>query len=100
MKSKYFLAILVGAGLFVGIGRSIMCFTCKEERSNWGCLRLSSCPQNAQKCLTISFYSGTGSRPERVVTKMCAPHCPSFSDYSSSIYCCDHSWCNIWPPTS
>ncbi|XP_060098898.1 lymphocyte antigen 6E-like [Heteronotia binoei] len=98
MKSKYFLAILVGASLFVEIAQSMMCFTCQEERSNWGCLRMSSCPQNAQKCLTIGSYSRIGGRIQRVITKMCAPECPTLSPYSSSVYCCDHSWCNIWSP--
>ncbi|XP_015270518.1 PREDICTED: lymphocyte antigen 6E-like, partial [Gekko japonicus] len=84
MKSKYFLAILVAAGLFMEIAHSMMCFTCQEERSNWGCLRMSSCPQNAQKCLTIASYSRTGGRPARVISKMCASECPTLSPYSNS----------------
>ncbi|XP_048338526.1 lymphocyte antigen 6E-like [Sphaerodactylus townsendi] len=96
MKSTSFLAFVVGAALCVETVHSMMCFTCENQRSNWGCLRLSFCPSNAQKCLTVAAPLGTGN--ERLITKMCTPDCPTLSSYSSSLYCCGHSWCNIWPP--
>nr|XP_056709975.1 lymphocyte antigen 6E-like [Euleptes europaea] len=96
MKSTYFLAFLVGAALFVGTAHSMMCFTCEQKSSNWGCLRMSSCPPNAQRCLTIAVPSENSS--ERLITKMCAPDCPMLTHFSSSLYCCGYSWCNIWPP--
>ncbi|XP_025030750.1 lymphocyte antigen 6E-like [Python bivittatus] len=71
---------------------SIICYTCKEQVSNWKCLGMTICSEQEQQC----------NDSKVLITKTYAEKCPSERDYPdrvlSSLFCCECSWCNIQPP--
>ncbi|KAM6455887.1 lymphocyte antigen 6E-like [Liasis olivaceus] len=81
---------------------SIICYTCKEQVSNWKCLGMTICSEREQQCVTFGIVSGMGNNSKVHITKTCAEKCPSERDYPdrvlSSLFCCECSWCNIQPP--
>ncbi|KAJ6661504.1 hypothetical protein lerEdw1_014413 [Lerista edwardsae] len=102
MRSISWLTFLLGTVAFVEIAHALVCFSCEGEASNWKCLRMITCPEGAQNCLTIGSRSGNDSMASLLITKMCSQSCPTLSEKlrrrSSSVYCCGHSWCNFWGP--
>ncbi|XP_058032752.1 lymphocyte antigen 6E-like [Ahaetulla prasina] len=103
MKKAEVLVVIFGV-LVMGtpIADSIICFTCKEQISNWKCQDTTICSEQEKRCVTLGMVSGTGNDSKVLITKMCAEKCPSEKDYPekalSSLFCCDCSWCNILPP--
>ncbi|XP_062986003.1 lymphocyte antigen 6E-like [Elgaria multicarinata webbii] len=100
MKAATFLLSLLGAVVVcTQIADSIICFTCEGQTSNWNCLGVTTCPEHQQRCLTIGTTSGTGNDTKVHITKKCAEKCPTERNSpSNSLFCCESSLCNLWPP--
>uniref|UniRef100_H9G4X2 Snake toxin/toxin-like domain-containing protein n=1 Tax=Anolis carolinensis TaxID=28377 RepID=H9G4X2_ANOCA len=42
------------------ISQALVCFTCEDQTSNWACLRMTICPKEEKRCITVGTVSGTG----------------------------------------
>ncbi|XP_042320648.1 lymphocyte antigen 6E-like [Sceloporus undulatus] len=103
MKTASSLISLLGAIVIcTHIAHAMICFSCENETSNWKCLRMSFCSKEEQRCITIGTVSRTDNSSQVLITKKCAQRCPSEKDYPNralnSLFCCEHTWCNIRPP--
>nr|XP_060627725.1 lymphocyte antigen 6E-like [Anolis sagrei ordinatus] len=103
MKAASFLiSLLVTFAVCTQIAQALICFTCEDQTSNWACLRMTICPKEAKRCITVGTVSGTGNKSNVLITKKCAQSCPSERDFPNrtlnSIFCCENTWCNIGRP--
>ncbi|CAM4496287.1 unnamed protein product [Caretta caretta] len=57
---KAFLLALLVAVLCVEQAHSLVCFTCTDASSNWGCLASTICPSDANYCVTTYIGAGIG----------------------------------------
>uniref|UniRef100_A0A452H3Z6 UPAR/Ly6 domain-containing protein n=1 Tax=Gopherus agassizii TaxID=38772 RepID=A0A452H3Z6_9SAUR len=79
--------------IFVALSHSLVCFTCKDASSNWGCLASTIFASGENYCVTTYL----GSRNESI-SKGCASVCPSsginIGIASASVFCCSSFLCN------
>uniref|UniRef100_A0AC11BLP2 Lymphocyte antigen 6 family member E n=1 Tax=Ovis aries TaxID=9940 RepID=A0AC11BLP2_SHEEP len=55
---KVFLPLLLAALLGVERAHSLVCFTCQDKQSNWGCLKPTICSDTDSYCVTVSASAG------------------------------------------
>ncbi|KAL8181553.1 UNVERIFIED_CONTAM: hypothetical protein K2H54_006340 [Gekko kuhli] len=97
-----FLSSLLSIVVCIHIAHATFCFTCEDQTSNWRCLRVTWCPGEDSRCLTMGTVSGAENDTTLLITKKCADKCPSEEDpvgrASNSLFCCEGHLCNIRPP--
>ncbi|XP_048338650.1 lymphocyte antigen 6E-like [Sphaerodactylus townsendi] len=102
MKRASLLGSVLIALVCVHVAHALVCFTCEDQTSNWKCLRMSHCPEDKQRCLTIGTVSGRDDDSKLLITKKCVESCPSDREpadrASVSLFCCEKSFCNIASP--
>ncbi|CAM5088280.1 unnamed protein product [Eretmochelys imbricata] len=76
---KAFLLALLVAVLCVEQAHSLVCFTCTDASSNWGCLASTICPSDANYCVTTYIGAGIGGHSGQSISKGCSSVCPSVS---------------------
>ncbi|KAI4581791.1 hypothetical protein MJG53_009316 [Ovis ammon polii x Ovis aries] len=87
--------------MIVEAAYSLVCFTCQDKQSNWGCLKPTICSDTDSYCVTVSASAGL----KNVVNlgyslyKFCSPICGSTSLNlglaSMDTSCCQSFLCNI-----
>ncbi|XP_065442413.1 lymphocyte antigen 6E-like [Chrysemys picta bellii] len=96
---KAFLLTLLVAVLCVEQAHSLLCFTCKDASSNWGCLAPTICQSGENYCVTTYLGAGIGGHSGQSISKGCASICPSvginIGILATSVSCCSSSLCNI-----
>uniref|UniRef100_A0A8C0GT33 UPAR/Ly6 domain-containing protein n=1 Tax=Chelonoidis abingdonii TaxID=106734 RepID=A0A8C0GT33_CHEAB len=80
---------------------SLVCFTCKDASSNWGCLALTIFASGENYCVTTYLGAGIGTFGHVLlisISKGCASVCPSgeinIGTASASVFCCSSFLCN------
>uniref|UniRef100_A0A8C5F063 UPAR/Ly6 domain-containing protein n=1 Tax=Gopherus evgoodei TaxID=1825980 RepID=A0A8C5F063_9SAUR len=80
-----------------GLSHSLVCFTCKDASSNWGCLASTIFASGENYCVTTYLGAGIGKFGHSI-SKGCASVCPSgginIGIASASVFCCSSFLCN------
>ncbi|XP_067386166.1 lymphocyte antigen 6E-like [Emydura macquarii macquarii] len=96
---KAFLLALLTAVLCVERAHSLVCFSCKDESSNWACMTPTTCPSDANYCVTTYLGAGIGGQSGQSISKGCSSICPSaginLGVIAASVSCCSSFLCNI-----
>ncbi|KAM9626296.1 lymphocyte antigen 6E-like isoform 1-T2 [Trichechus inunguis] len=98
---KVFLPVLLAALLGVERAHSLVCFSCKNQKSNFNCLAPTMCSSSDNYCVTVSASAGIGNMVDlgRTLNKFCSPICPgpsiNLEVVSVSTHCCQSFLCNI-----
>ncbi|XP_074841698.1 lymphocyte antigen 6E-like [Carettochelys insculpta] len=96
---KAVLLALLAAALCGGPAYALWCFACSDSSSNWGCLRPTVCPDDANYCVTTYLGAGIGARSGQSISKGCASVCPNaginLGILAASVSCCNSFLCNI-----
>uniref|UniRef100_A0A674J9W8 Snake toxin/toxin-like domain-containing protein n=1 Tax=Terrapene triunguis TaxID=2587831 RepID=A0A674J9W8_9SAUR len=58
------------------ISHSLVCFTCKDASSNWGCLAPTICRSGENYCVTTYLGAGIGKQCQASSTPWGAPYLP------------------------
>uniref|UniRef100_A0A8B9VU52 UPAR/Ly6 domain-containing protein n=2 Tax=Anas TaxID=8835 RepID=A0A8B9VU52_9AVES len=96
---KALLLAALAAVLCVERAHTLVCFSCSDASSNWGCLKPVTCGENENYCVTTYVGVGLGGKSGQSISKGCSPICPSaginVGIAAASVYCCDSFLCNI-----
>ncbi|XP_064124216.1 lymphocyte antigen 6E [Loxodonta africana] len=98
---KVFLPVLLAALLGVEQAHSLVCFSCKNQKSNLNCLTPTMCSDSDHYCVTVSASAGIGNVVDlgRTLNKFCSPICPgpsvNLAVVSVGTHCCQSFLCNI-----
>uniref|UniRef100_A0A2D4G8U8 UPAR/Ly6 domain-containing protein n=1 Tax=Micrurus corallinus TaxID=54390 RepID=A0A2D4G8U8_MICCO len=93
------LAILLAACLCVDGVFSLICWSCENAESNWGCWRTQICSNEDSYCVTTYTGADIGGYSGQSINKGCAPVCPrggiDIGIAAMSVHCCSSFLCNI-----
>ncbi|XP_007938746.1 lymphocyte antigen 6E-like [Orycteropus afer afer] len=95
------LPVLLAALLAVDPACSLVCFSCKDQKSNFYCLKPTVCSDSDNYCVTMSASAGIGNMVDlgRTLNKGCSPICPGASIdlgvVAMGTHCCQSFLCNI-----
>ncbi|CAM4512005.1 unnamed protein product [Caretta caretta] len=77
----------------------LVCFTCSDASSNWGCLASTTCQSSENYCVTTYLGAGIGGQSGPRITKECASECSShgisYGRLTEYVSCCSSFLCNI-----
>ncbi|KAM6148258.1 lymphocyte antigen 6E-like [Rhynchocyon petersi] len=95
-----FLVLLAGL-LDVDQAHALMCFSCKDQKSNWSCLKPTVCASTDKYCVTMVTSASIGKVVDfgRYLNKGCSPICPGPSVdlgvMAVGTQCCTDNLCNV-----
>ncbi|XP_006152148.1 lymphocyte antigen 6E [Tupaia chinensis] len=98
---KVFGPVLLAALLEVELASSLVCFSCTNQKSNWYCLKPTTCSDTDNYCVTISAAAGIGNVVDfgHTLNKGCSPVCPgpsvNLGVASVGTHCCQSFLCHI-----
>ncbi|XP_063155796.1 lymphocyte antigen 6E-like [Candoia aspera] len=97
MKAPF--ALLLAACLCVDGVFSLVCWSCENAESTWGCWRLQVCSSEDNYCATTYTGAGIGDYSTQSINKGCVPICPqggiNIGIAAVSVKCCSSSFCNV-----
>ncbi|XP_058132097.1 lymphocyte antigen 6E [Dasypus novemcinctus] len=95
------LLMLLAAFLGVERAQALVCFSCKDQKSNFYCLVPTVCSSSDSYCVTMSTQASIGNIVDfgRNLNKGCSPICPgpsvNLGVASVGTHCCSSFLCNF-----